>query len=300
MGEAAETLAALRAAVARIEGCGTSGRGRPVALGVEAIDRALGGGLRRGALHVVSAASPAAAGAATGFAGALAARSADKTGAVLWIRQDMAARESGEIWGPGLASLGLDPRRLALIRAPDTGALLKAAEAALASPALATVVIEPFGAIQGFDLVAGRRLSLAAGRSGVLGLMLRLSPQPGAPAGLFAAETRWRLSPLSSAFGPAEAGTTAGEDWDAAFSDGWGRPLARAELVRNRLGEGGRWPLAWGFDDGRFRLAERSFRALEPAARADLARAPADPGGRAAEPADRPGAAEGAGLRRAG
>ena len=191
MGEAAETLAALRAAVARIEGCEADARGRRIPLGVDEIDVALGGGLRRGALHAVSAASPAAAGAATGFAGALAALAAGQKGAVLWIRQDMAARENGELWAPGFSALGLDPRRLALVRAPDAVAALKAAEAGLASSALSAVVVEPFGAMKGFDGLAGRRLALAAGRSGALGLLLRLASSMPAPAGFFAAETRW-------------------------------------------------------------------------------------------------------------
>ncbi|QZN98788.1 DNA repair protein [Chenggangzhangella methanolivorans] len=249
----------------------------------------------------MAAASPAAAGAATGFVGALAALAAGTKGAVLWIRQDMAARESGEIWAPGFATLGLDPARLVLLRAPDVAAALKAAEAGLSSAAVAAVVIEPFGAIQGFDRIAGRRLALAAGRSGALGVMLRLAPQPGAPAGLSAAETRWRLSPLSSAWGAAGARAAAArtEAWAEAL-EGWGRPLARAELTRNRFGGVGRWPLAWGFDDGLFRLAERRLGALDPDVRRDAAAA-ADPRDRAAGPADRPAAAPGAGgLRRAG
>lgn len=300
MGEAAETLAALRAAVARIEGCGAGASGPRLTLGVGEIDAALGGGLRRGALHAVSAASPAAAGAATGFAGVLAALAAGTRGAVLWIRQDMAARESGEIWAPGAAALGLDARRLILLQAPNPGAALKAAEAGLSSPALAAVVIEPFGAIQVFDRVAGRRLALAAGRTGVLAILLRLPPQPGAPAGLSAAETRWRVAPLSSAWGAAEAPLAMSpEAWEEAL-DGWGRPLARVELLRNRLGAVGRWPLAWGFDDGLFRLAERRLGALDPAVRRDGAAA-ADSFDRAARPADRPAAAQGAErLRRAG
>lgn len=300
MGEAAETLAALRAAVARIEGCGAGARAPRITLGVGEIDAVLGGGLRRGALHAVSAASPSAAGAATGFAGALAALAAGQKGAVLWIRQDMSAQESGEIWAPGAAALGLDARRLILLQAPNPAAALKAAEAGLLSPALAAVVIEPFGAIQALDRVAGRRLALAARGSGALAVLLRLSPQPSAPAGLSAAETRWRVAPLSSAWGATEASRLMGPDaWEEAL-DGWGRPLARVDLLRNRLGAVGRWPLAWGFYDGLFRLAERRLGALDPAVRRDAPAAP-DFGDRAAGLADRPAAAQGAGrLRRAG
>ncbi|WP_164919460.1 hypothetical protein, partial [Hansschlegelia zhihuaiae] len=272
MEAAAETLAALRAAVARIEAGGVDIRaaGRRIALGPSGPDVALGGGLRRGTLHAVTAASAAGAASVTGFAAALAGRAAAGTRrAALWIRLDMAARENGEIWGPGLGAAGLDPSRLVLVRAPDLASALKAAEVGLGSGALASVVIEPFGAMAGFDRVAGRRLALAAGRSGALALMLLLSAPPRAasgaasgparasplPAGFSAAETRWRLAPLSSGW-RASAEDEARRD-PLEEGDGWGRPQALAELVRNRRGGLGRWPLAWGFDDGLFRLAER-------------------------------------------
>jgi protein ImuA len=329
MGAAAETLASLRTAVARIEAGGGDARSRPggIALGPEAVDAALGGGLRRGGLHAVAAASPAAAASATGFAAALAGRAAETGRAVLWIRQDMAARENGELWGPGLGVHGLDPSRLILFRAPDLAAALKAAEAGLASPALAAAVIEPFGAMAGFDRVAGRRLALAAGRTSALALMLRLSA-PGArrsapplPSGFSAAETRWKLAPLSSEWRPCAAphgsgpypGTEDGLEQDGLEQDGleqdgleqdgWGGPQALVELVRNRRGGLGRWPLAWGFDDRLFRLAERRSGLLGGTVRSAAEAPSAHSRARAAQSADRPDASAGAGaepLRRAG
>lgn len=306
MAATAETLAGLAARIARIEAGDPGGR-EPVGrlrLGPDEIDGALGGGLKRGALHAVTAANATGAAAATGFAAALAGRAAEAASergrAVLWIRQDMAARENGELWAPGLSALGLDPDRLVLLCARGLTGALKAAEAGLGCRALAAVVIEPFGAMTGFDRIAGRRLSLAAGRSGGLALVLRIVPPPGLPEGLLAADTRWLVAPLSSSWAAADAAVR--ETWD---EPGWGRPLARAELVRNRLGSLGRWPLAWGFDDGAFRLAERVLAGVPAApSRPDAgAGVAADPRARAAEPADRQGATarEGDGpVRRAG
>ncbi|MBB3974133.1 ImuA family protein [Hansschlegelia beijingensis] len=282
MGAAEETLGALRSALARID----AGAGRPprsgsrVTLGVGPVDDALGGGLRRGALHAVTAASAAAAAAASGFAAALAARSIGEGRAVLWIRQDMAGCESGEPWPPGLAELGLDPARIVLFRAPNMDAALKAAETALGCRALAAALIEPYGALRRFDLVAGRRLALAAGRSGVMALLLRTDSSASTAPGLSIAETRWRVSPLAS--------SSAAEDW------GW--PRATVELVRNRLGPLGRWPLEWA-DDGRFRLIEPAVAFGDDAGRSAGARS-AHPGARFAEPLDRQGAAEGGVFRR--
>jgi protein ImuA len=309
MEAAAETLAALRTAVARLEA--GDGVGRPagrIAFGPAQIDATLGGGVRRGALHAVTAAGSAAA-PATGFAAALAGRAAGTGRAVLWIRQDMAAQEHGELWAPGLGDSGLDPSRLILLRAADLAGALRAAEAGLGSRALASVVVEPFGSIAAFDRIAGRRLALAAGRSGALALMLRLSataPAGGAraaplPAGLSAAETRWRVGPLSSAW-RAPLGDSRGRDEQGSEDEAWARPQAVVELVRNRLGGLGRWPLVWGYDDGLFRLAGRLVeRRIGPAPRDRGAAAAEDARDRAAGPVDRPRPAAGEErVRRAG
>lgn len=297
MGAAAQTLAALRTAVARIETseADRSSAPRRIALGVAELDAALGGGMKRGALHVASAGLGGAA-AATGFVATLARLAIGHGRAALWIRQDMAAREAGEPWGPGLVEIGLDPARLIMLRVRDLPSTLKAAEAGLACSALGCVVIEPFGAMAGFDRVAGRRLALAAARSGALGLMLRAAPSTASPAGFSAAETRWRILPLAS------DAVGAGVDW--------GRPLIRAELVRNRLGSLGRWPLAFGHEDGAFRLAERRFAGSNPSERQDRdasvaknprggVSGPVDRQDQAAREAAREAGGE-AGLRRAG
>jgi protein ImuA len=282
MALAAETLDELRAAVGRIEAeaAGQKRRTKRVAFGIGAVDEVLGGGLRRGALHAVAAASSAGVGAATGFAAALAALAAGKGRTVLWIRQDMAGVEHGEPWAPGLSEIGLDPGRIVFVRATDTEAALKAAEMALSCRGLAAVLIEPYGALARFDRVAGRRLALAAGRSGALALMLRFETTGQMPAGLVAAETRWRIAPLAS----------------SAREVDWGGPRALVELTRNRLGALGRWPLGFSDDDRAFRLLQHGGAGLEAR---DVR--PPHHGDRAAEPRDRPDQAAGAiPLRRAG
>lgn len=286
MSAAAETLAALRTVVVRIEGHADEriGERLRIPLGVAAVDAALGGGLRRGAVHAVSGGAEAgSAASATGFAVALAARATGKGGATLWIRQDMSGRENGEPWPVGLAELGLDPARLVLVRAPDEAAVLKAAEAALACPGLSAALIEPFGRLAGFDRVAVRRLALAAKKSGATGVILRAgAPSQASPVGFAAAETRWRLRPAVSA---------RGEDW--------GRPRFAAELVRNRRGSVGRWTLDWSGDERAFRLSERGVFSFGR----DAPDAP-HPRDRAAQPVRGPDQATGesrdAGLRRAG
>ncbi|MBM7851220.1 protein ImuA [Methylopila capsulata] len=277
----AETLDALRTVVARIEAdtSGALGAEERIVLGVPEMDAALGGGLRRGALHAVSGVSAAGAVAATGFAVALAVRAGRRGRTAVWIRQDMSGRETGEPWPMGLAELGFDPDRLVLVRAPDEAATLRAAEAALACPALAVTLIEPFGRLAAFDRVAVRRLALAAGRSGVPAIVVRAgAPSLAAPVGFSAAETRWRVAPAASPPGEVD----------------WGRPRFHVELVRNRRGGLGRWTLGWNGHERGFAVAAGNAGSFGAGAE--------DHGGRLAEPPRRAGAAAGAGggLRRAG
>src|SRR6266849_3349872 len=68
----------------------------PLALGIPAIDGALGGGLGCGALHEIAAAREAETAAATGLALALAARATRKARrGVLWIAEDLSLAENG-------------------------------------------------------------------------------------------------------------------------------------------------------------------------------------------------------------
>lgn len=223
-----ETLAHLRAVLAPV--CGAQKR---VHLGVPRLDGVLGGGLKGGALHEVIA-CPGHETAATGFVAGLVTRFG---GPVLWIAQDYGLLEHGALAATGLVELGLAPDRLVLVQVPDAACALKAAMEGLSCPALATVVIELVGEPKLLDLVAYRKLVLAAGESGVSVLLLRFSAQPN----LGAAETRWQIRSLSSS-----------------GDDDWGAPVFEAVLQRNRAGAGGTWALLWSCDDGFFRPADCS------------------------------------------
>ena len=200
----------------------------PIALGAEAADRALGGGLARGALHEVYAAGGADIAAATGFVAALAHRAAGAR-PILWLRQDALDPLEGELHAPGLAEIGLAPARILLVRAPDARALLRAGGEGARSAAPGVVIIEPLGEPRLLDLTATRRLSLAARASATPVLLLRAgaSPMPSA------AVTRWMIAAAPSRAQPGNA-------------PGW--PAFRAELARQRGGPGGLWTLEWNRD----------------------------------------------------
>ena len=209
----------------------------------------LNGGLARGALHEVFAGGQEAA--AAGFALALAGRVLSKNKWLLWVRQDFCALEAGEIYGGGVLELGLDPSRVLLLQAGDAQAVLRAAGDALDCKGLGAVMIEPWGEPKIFDLVASRRLTLAAAKHGISAILLRRGAVPSPSA----AETRWLVRAAPSPPG-----------------DDWGRPLFDVTLVRNRHGVLGRWIMEWDQDEAIFRTAHH--RALAAASADRPAEAP--------------------------
>jgi len=234
-------LPALRRSLARLEREGTA-RARDVfSFGVPDIDQTLGSGLGRGALHEVYALSGPDVAAATGFAIAMALRAAPGAtipGPILWARQDYVDTEAGRLHAPGLAELGLDPDRVIIVQARDALGVLRAGAEALRCPALSAVLIEPWGETGAIDLVATRRLSLAAGGSGVPALMVRpaASPKPSAAA------TRWAVRSLPSQ--ALEAGAP-------------GLPAFAITLLRNRAGTAGHeWRVEWNRDERCFRTRQ--------------------------------------------
>ncbi len=229
-GARTSSLATLRRTIGRLEGA-AEGLAR-AALGHAGADAALQGGLARGALHEVFAGDGGHGASAAGFVAGLACRLAARR-PLLWVRQDFAARENGALAPGGLAELGLDPRLLVTVHAADAEAALRAAADALACDALGAVVLEVWGAVRALDLVASRRLTLAARASQVACLVLRTAATPSAST----AETRWvvRAAPSS------------------ASSEAWGAPRCEAHLVRNRHGPTGRWIMEWMCDEGLFR-----------------------------------------------
>ncbi len=235
-GARTSTLATLRGSIERIETHGDACTPGRVALGHADADATLQGGLAVGAMHEVFADAGRQSAAATGFVAGLARRVAARR-PLVWVRQDFAEIESGALSMSGLAELGLDPRLLVTVRAADVDTALRTAADALACDALGAVVLEVWGQARQLDLVASRKLTLAAQASGVTGLLLRLAAEPQPST----AETRWIVraahSPPAAPLMPAAACST------------WGAPVFDAQLVRNRHGPVGRWIMEWKCDE---------------------------------------------------
>ena len=249
------TLAALRGTIDRLEG-DADGLSR-VALGHAGADAMLQGGLVRGAVHEVFAEAGRHGTAATGFIAGLAHRVA-RHRPLVWVRQDFTEIESGALSMHGLAELGLDPRRVVMVRAVDAESALRVAADAIACDALGCVVLDVWGEVRALDLVASRKLTLAARASGVTVLISRIAAAPSAST----AETRWIVRAAHSPPGL--------EAWDMKASDmkAWGMPMLDTQLVRNRHGPTGQWIMEWNCDECFFR--ERA------AYSQSLAAAPAD------------------------
>lgn len=209
---------------------------RRAALDKGAMDAALSGGLKLGALHEVYAANGGDAGAATGFSLGLALKAAmGKT--VLWAREDMLDVEAGHVYAPGLMEFGLPPSSLVMVRARDGEDVLKAAEDAVRCGGLGAVIIQPWRSTGRLSLTVSRRLVLAATASGVTAVMLRIAAEPSPSA----AETRWEVAAAPSRWLDGEAP---------------GLPSFDVRLLRQRGGEAGQsWVVEWDRDCLSFAVA---------------------------------------------
>jgi len=239
-------LPALRRRLEALEGAGRQGWA-VLPFAVPAIDQALPGkGLPLAALHEVAGAGPEeedGAVAAAFLAGILARLRPGQP--VLWCLTE------GDLYGPGLATLGLDPARLILAQARHPREVLWTMEEGLRSLGLAAVV----GEVEALSLPASRRLLLAAEASGVTGFALRrwrdgerAAVQRLAPN---AAQTRWRVKAL-----PGDV---------AAGEPGIGRARWQVELWRCRGGVPASWIMEAGDATGHVSLA--AALADRPAAR---------------------------------
>jgi protein ImuA len=238
-------------------------------LGLPELDALLGGGLRAGALHEVYAATPADSGAGAGFALGLARLlRPDGRTPLLWLRQSPTEREFGRPHAPGLAEMGIDPRRLVLATARRGPDLLDAALQAMRGLKAGVVLLEPWGAARELDLTASRRLALAAEASagGVTLIALFAGREPTPSPAL----TRWRIAAAPATAGPRAL---------------MGRPRLRAELIRHRSGRTGEWVVEWMSDACVFRGSCESPERALPRPAPSL-------------PADGPAAADHGGIRR--
>jgi protein ImuA len=228
-GARTSTLANLRGSIERIEAPCDAHALNKVALGHAEADATLRGGLAMAAVHEVFAEGHQSA-AATGFIAGLAGRVTSRR-PLVWVRQDFSEIESGALSMSGLTELGLDPRLVVTVRAADVDTALRTAADALACDAVGVVVLEVWGQARQLDLVASRKLTLAAQASGVTGLLLRVGAEP-MPS---TAETRWIVRAAHSP--------------PASVWNGWGAPVFDAQLVRNRHGPVGRWIMEWKCDE---------------------------------------------------
>ena len=233
---AVPVAAALREKVRRLERAYSAQRAgqQAVPLGVPAIDALLPNGLLTGALHEIEA-GPAPSGrvaahdgAATGFAAHLLGRfgTLRPNGTLLWCRRPFGASDAP----PYAAALAawFDPARLLMVTVRRDEDLFWAMEEGLRCPGMAAVL----GETRATDLTAGRRLSLAAEKSGVPALLLRGQPAP--PQSV--CTTRWRV---------ASAATHSTPGLNDVGASRW-----RIELRRNRFGvpsvtETPTWLLEW-------------------------------------------------------
>jgi protein ImuA len=162
--------------------------------------------------------------------GEVGAIGAMRDGIVLWCLP------RPDLYGPGLASLGLDPARLVLVRAWRDAEILWAVEEGLRAAGVAAVV----GEVGMFPAVASRRLQLAAERSGVTALVLRRW-RDGAQAARErslpnAAATRWRIAALPSQPVPMPGFAERFPHSPPRHSGmpQWGRPGMTMDMVGNR------------------------------------------------------------------
>ncbi|HYI68906.1 MAG TPA: hypothetical protein VEX87_04125 [Skermanella sp.] len=240
----AAVLAELRGRIRRMEGIGGADGSRFLPLGVPEVDGALPeGGLPLGCLHEIVGESDSFNSVATGFGAAILARISGQhealhQGRMVWITRD------DDLYAPGIAAYGLKPERLIVVSARRDSDILWAMEESLRCRSLAAVL----GEIGDIDMVASRRLQLAAEASGVTALLLRSA---GRRLGATASVTRWGLSAAPSR--PIDG------------VPGLGLPRWRTRLLRCRGGQPGEWLLEWRGDG--FALAN------DPVNAADLAEA---------------------------
>jgi protein ImuA len=152
-----------------------AGTGR-LALGLEAFDRRIEGGLPVAGLCEFRAARTMDAGAATGFTLAVSALFRERLRPdrpVLWISEREAGREAGLAHAAGLKSFGLAPDSLITAHPRRLEEALWVAETALQTEAFSVIVLELHGNPAKFGLTESRRLHLKARAAEVPLLLLR-------------------------------------------------------------------------------------------------------------------------------
>ncbi len=150
---------------------------------------------------------------------------ANMSGTALWVKERWCPEQLNPI---GLVDI-LCPENLITASTKNQTETLAVAEEALRSGAASLVVMELNAAL---DLIAGRRLQLAAKTGSAMGIAV-ISDGMGSNA----AETRWRCSPI---FDPKDS------------------TLQRWELIKNKSGTLGVWNVRWSASSRRINVVSET------------------------------------------
>jgi protein ImuA len=173
-------------------------------------------------------------------------------GLMVWCWPTRAAREAGGLYGPGLATLGLDPAQVLLVETATVAETLWVMEESLGSGAAAIVV----GCVDAVALTPARRLALAAQAHRTPCLLLTAARSVVTPA-TFA---RWRIAGCPSASHPFDSAAPGAPRFSMTLERCRGTAADVAPLFRT---------VEWTHEAHRFGVvAGMADRALETALRA--------------------------------
>lgn len=241
-------------------------------IGVGALDRALDGGFPLEGLTEIRAPQTRDAGAATGFALAIAALcqgavSAELRLPVLWIGEVMGAKEAGLPYPVGLQAHGLDMRRFLLGRPRTVQDAMWIVEAALTAPVFAAVILEVRGNPACLGLSESRRLHVRARAGSTPLLLLRQSGEEEASSALY----RLRVEPISGRGRLLPDGTV--------LPGSIGNPVFHVTAEKSRMLSHAGTVLEWSPHDRRFYPLSPDAAALQPDPTHPVAHLPASAGG---------------------
>lgn len=213
------------------------GRSLPrLSLTDKGMDAALGGGFLCRRVHLVTGKQ---ASLTSGFSLALVAmmlRAKKAQGPILWCGP-LRGGQSGQLFGAGLAALGLRAEQFIFVRDSHPLRRMAACEEALATPGLSAVIHEYGPLYEKADLwqKSARRLQLACENGTATAFMIG---QAGSPCGF---ESGWNIQPaLESHRAPS--------DW---------RPMWHAQLHHVRGGYPAAGNLIWNREEARFIAGQR-------------------------------------------
>ncbi|MBJ3786524.1 ImuA family protein [Devosia sediminis] len=148
---------------------------------------------------------------------------------VFYLQLASDAQTFGMPYGPGLASFGLHPSAMVIVRTADMMEFLWAVEEVISCSAVAAVVADIRGTPKLLNFTASRRLSLRASAHHVSLFLLRY----GASAQSSASHLRWRVLPHRSGRNPYDIRAP-------------GAPRWRLKLEKGRVaGQRNEWFLEW-------------------------------------------------------